>query len=81
MEENTNTTTESQTVKTDYKKLATAIKRNWFLMVILINFAVNMAMSAWEMYNKDFANACGSLMMANISALFVIHLAVEKNDV
>jgi hypothetical protein len=50
-------------------------------MVILINFAVNMAMSAWEMYNKDFANACGSLMMANISALFVIHLAVEKNDV
>ena len=72
--------TESQPVKTDYNKLTQAIKSNWMLTFILLNYAMNMGLSAWEMYLKDYQNACGSLMMANISTLFLIHLAVDNQN-
>lgn len=53
--------------------------RQVLMILVLVSYAINMALGAYFMYTKDSANAVTHLMIANMSTLFVVDQAYSKN--
>jgi hypothetical protein len=71
--------TANQTVQSGFNKLTNAIKDNWFTLLILVNFVLNMGLGVLYMLGKDYAQANTHLLFANLSSLFFINKVTNKN--
>lgn len=53
--------------------------RQVLMILVLVSYAINMALGAYFMFTKDTSNAVTHLMIANMSTLFVVDQAYSNN--
>jgi len=70
----TSDTTDTQNQEAEIRAKRT---RKVVLITVLISYAINMAIGAYFMFNKQHQDAITHVMIANISCMFIIDQAIK----
>lgn len=75
---NNDQTSDTTNIQNQEAELRANRSRKILLTLVLVSYAINMALGAYFMFTKDNANAVTHVMIANMSTLFIIDQAYSS---
>lgn len=75
---NNDQTSDTTDIQNQETELRSKRNRKVLMILVLLSYAINMALGAYFMFTKDNPNAVTHLMIANMSTLFIIDQAVSR---
>lgn len=75
---NNDQTSDTTDIQNQEAEIRAKRNRKVLLTLVLLSYAINMALGAYFIFTKNHANAVTHVMFANMSCLFIIDQAVSN---